>query len=370
MKRILLILVILLYMATAAIAVLALPDSVASDPSLFALVKTDTSSNSTVSVEVDRLVFSPGRGRNDKMYGFQPGSIYYYKDLFLVENISGSQLEVWYTLGEDLLELNRAGKFLMSVSNSQGDTWDPEEVIILEAQGRSGKVNFLFSTPPKHELKSYLCDITVHAAQYGNGLVSSPATTEGDLDLPESTDIEADFEEPTDEPLPDDDVGTDLDQRPLLVLEEDMGERPGEEIVVSPEDPGAAAREAGIELYNYWPFLLMLLIPLLWWFLYATSIHVLVPGKDGKYEIVGRKLGRWKDKKWHVNIQRQLNKYLDKHGVVVVDFRGGLLKNADKAVYSSKSNLGAGSKRFAVINDRKMIGWFNNLQGKANRMAG
>ena len=370
MKKFLLILVILLYMATAAIAVLALPDSVASDPSLFALVKTDTSANSTVSVEKDRLSFSPGRGRDGKMYGFQPGSIYYYRDLFLVENISGKPLDVWYTLGEDLLELNRAGTFMMSVSDSEDEAWEPEEVITLEAEGQSGKVDFLFSIPPKHALKSYLCNITVHAAQSSSGQGSPPSTGGGGTDLSEPTEPEADFGETTGEPLAGGDVGTEPDQGPLLLLEEDIGEGPVEELALSPEEPGAAAKETGIELYNYWPLLLLLLLPFLWWLLYASSLLVLVPGKDGEYEIVARKFARRKDKKWHLNVQKQLDKYASKYGYIAVDFRGRFLKDASKAVYSGKIVVGSGSKRYALISRYRQTVWLDDIYKKGNRAVG
>ena len=121
--------------------------------------------------------------------------------------------------------------------------------------------------------------------------------------------------------------------------------------------------------FNYWWLLLLLLLPLLW-LLYATSLLVLVPGKDGDYEIVARKIARRKDKKWHVNVEKQLNKYVDKYGFVAVDFRGRFLKDANKTVYAGKTSIGSGNKRYALISNHRLTTWLEDLYKKGNRAVG
>ncbi|MDZ4133465.1 MAG: hypothetical protein U1E11_10050, partial [Dethiobacteria bacterium] len=118
----------------------------------------------------------------------------------------------------------------------------------------------------------------------------------------------------------------------------------------------------------WWP-LLLLLIPGLLWFLLARLVLVRVPDKDGEYETVARKLARRKDKRWYVDIEKELDKYLAKYGVVMVDFRGGLIKDAKKAVYSGDTVLSTDEMRYAIINKQRYTSWVDELKTEVSKTA-
>lgn len=152
-----------------------------------------------------------------------------------------------------------------------------------------------------------------------------------------------------------------------------LGEGPVAELVVEPEAPQTALQETEVlpegaltepvaesKKVAWWP-LLLLLIPGLIWFLLARLVLVRVPGEDGEYETVARKLARRKEKRWYVDVEEQLEEYLVKHGEVMVDFRGGLIKEADKAVYAKDAVLGAGEVRYALIGRSRFVTWVEDL---------
>jgi hypothetical protein len=119
-------------------------------------------------------------------------------------------------------------------------------------------------------------------------------------------------------------------------------------------------------LLSLWP-LLLLLIPALIWFLLARLVLVRVPDNDGKLETVKRMIARRKDKRWFVDIEKQLDEYLVKHGQVVVDFRGGLIKDAKKTLYSGETILGADEPRYALVNKNRLVTWLDNLEEQVSQ---
>ncbi len=135
----------------------------------------------------------------------------------------------------------------------------------------------------------------------------------------------------------------------------------------APQVEPVAEAEAGS--FNFWP-LLLILIPALLWFLWARLVLVRVPNEKGEYRTVARKLARRKDKRWFVDVEKQLQEYLEKHREVLVDFRGGLIKDAKKAVYSGETTLSEGEKRFALINSRSFVNWVDELKERTERIAG
>ncbi len=120
---------------------------------------------------------------------------------------------------------------------------------------------------------------------------------------------------------------------------------------------------------NLW-WLLLLLIPALLWFLLARLVLVRVPDREGDYETVARKLARRKDKRWFVDIEKELDKYLAKHGEVMVDFRGGLIKEAKKAIYSGDTLLSADELRYALVNRQRYTNWVDKLNERMAKTAG
>ena len=88
MKKILAGLVLVVYFVSSVIAILAAPTSIVSNPVLFSLIEADTSKNDTVTVHGDRLSFNFGKGLDGNIYGLQPNSIYTYKNLIKVKNMT------------------------------------------------------------------------------------------------------------------------------------------------------------------------------------------------------------------------------------------------------------------------------------------
>ncbi len=142
-----------------------------------------------------------------------------------------------------------------------------------------------------------------------------------------------------------------------------------EEVVVALEAPQVTPVETGapvvteVSSVNLWNLLyLLIIVPVLLWFLLARLVLVRVPGKDGEYETVARKLARRKEKRWFVNVEKELDKHLQKYTEVLIDFRGGLIKEADKAVYSGETVLGKGEVRYALVNRSRSVTWIEKLQ--------
>ena len=194
---------------------------------------------------------------------------------------------------------------------------------------------------------------------------ADPATADPDPGLtdPDATDPD------TLEVTPEDPFAVPLADAPEPAPAE-AADIPAEEtVVVDPEAPEVAMpEEAEVLGVNYWPLLLLLLLPLLLWLLWSSRVLVMVPGRNGGYEVVARKIARPKEKQWHLNISRQLERYAAKHGYVIVDFRGRFLKDAGKVLYADKGALGSGRMRYALIGSERMVSWFDNLKDRANRV--
>ncbi len=148
-------------------------------------------------------------------------------------------------------------------------------------------------------------------------------------------------------------------------------ETPTEEITVPPETPQVVPLDDQVVgILSYWPNLLLLLIPLLIFFMIARIVLVMVPDPNGDYKIVARKFAWRKDKRWFVNLEKQLDKHLAKHGLVIVDFRGGFLKKASKMIYAGKTLLGASGLRYALIGSHRIVTWTSELKRQGARQVG
>jgi LPXTG-motif cell wall-anchored protein len=236
------ILLLMIWLAlSGTITVLATTPSVASSPSLFSIVKTDTSKNNNVQVNGSSMTFTPGTGIDGKMYGFQPGSMYYYEDLCRINNTWGGTIYLWHSLDGEMAELYNDGAFWLSCDSSAGEKWIPAigesgdydigdyEILELETDGSTGPINFTFSIAPGQELKDYSGNITFHArSDYDPG--DEPGDNPGD--------------DPGDDPgdEPGDDPGDELypespDQGP------EPSKDPGqdEELVINPEEPNVSS---------------------------------------------------------------------------------------------------------------------------------
>jgi hypothetical protein len=200
---------------------------------------------------------------------------------------------------------------------------------------------------------------------------------------PEEEEPLTETEEPESEPLSD---PVDLEFTPvaLLTLPEeeetiaallpliaavDVVQLP-EVVQVQPEIPEVVPEVAvsAVRVFSWWP-LLLLLIPAIIWFMLARLVLVRIPGKDEEYKTVARKLARRSNKRWFVEIEKELGKYLAKHGEVMVDFRGGLIKEANKAVYSGDNLLSAGETRYAIINKQRFTSWVDELKEQVSQIA-
>jgi hypothetical protein len=147
---------------------------------------------------------------------------------------------------------------------------------------------------------------------------------------------------------------------------------PIEEATILPEAPQVdPLSEQALSILSYWPYLLLLLlIPILLFFMLARQVLVMVPGTKSGYNIVARKFAWRKDKRWYVNIEKQLEKHLAKHGLVVVDFRGGLLKGASKMILAGETMLGASGLRYALIGSHRMVTWVSDLKRQVSSQVG
>lgn len=141
----------------------------------------------------------------------------------------------------------------------------------------------------------------------------------------------------------------------------------GAEIELLPETP--ETEPLGQVSIVKWPFLLLLAVLVLVWFAVSLLVLVRVPGSDGSLKTLSRKLARRKDKRWYVDVEKELDKYLAKYGEVMVDFRGGLIKGAKKAVYSGDTVLSADKTRYAIINKQRYTSWVDELKKEVSKTA-
>jgi parallel beta-helix repeat protein len=144
-----------------------------------------------------------------------------------------------------------------------------------------------------------------------------------------------------------------------------------EQVAVQPEAPATEPGEEGVSAvsaFNSWLFLL-LLIPILIWFLLAHQVVVLVPKGNDEYKVVARKLALRRDKRYFVDIEKQLTQYLAKHGELIVEFKGGLVSDARKAIYSGEIVLSADEKKYAMINRQRYTSWLNELKKQVSKTA-
>ncbi len=142
-----------------------------------------------------------------------------------------------------------------------------------------------------------------------------------------------------------------------------------EEIQVQPEEPQVVSLVEDIAT-RYWPLLLLLLLPLLIWFVAGSSVFILVPKENGKYQTVALRLAGRRDKHWFVNVEKPLAKYLESHGKVVVDFRGPMVRDSKTSVYLGNKLLSSSNMRYAVIGKRRLAVWSDNLIQQVNRLVG
>jgi hypothetical protein len=206
-----------------------------------------------------------------------------------------------------------------------------------------------------------------------------------DLEDPDPDPEEPDPEDPDpDDPDPDPDVpDIILTADPILPVEPEEPETGTEETAepvveeellvaleapqVNPDDSEmpVVTEVSAVSLWNL--LYLLLLAPVLLWLMLARLVLVRVPGKDGEYETVARKLASRKEKRWFVNVEKELDKHLQQYTEVLIDFRGGLIKKADKAVYSGEKILGEGDVRYALINRSRSVTWVEKLQDKLEK---
>ncbi len=180
------------------------------------------------------------------------------------------------------------------------------------------------------------------------------------------------------DPFPETPVETAADdQAPAGLVTAVVAEVPGEQTVVTtpeqvqvqPEQPQVVPLVEDI-VTLYWPFLLLLLVPLLIWLIAGSSVLILVPKGDGKYKTVALRLAGRRDKNWFVNVEKPLEKYLESHGKVIVDFRGAFVRDSKTSIYVGKKLLGSSEMRYALINERRLASWAENLKQQASRIAG
>ncbi|HOP69735.1 MAG: hypothetical protein WBK48_01075 [Dethiobacteria bacterium] len=222
-RAIKLILVFWLILSGSVVVLASPPLSVPSDPPIFSVVKTDTSKNLTVQVQSDRLVFMPGMGVGEQMYGFQPNSTYSYEDLCRLDNLTEGTIHVWYTLTGDLQALYEAGVVSLGLGSPSQD-WLPLDRLAIEAGGQSLPINFTFKIPSGTDYlgRSLTGQLIFHAETEEEGIVVPP-------DEPETT--------PTDE-------------------------EPDEELVVPPETPETPGKHPGTS-GSQLPVSVLVLIPLI-----------------------------------------------------------------------------------------------------------
>ncbi len=142
-----------------------------------------------------------------------------------------------------------------------------------------------------------------------------------------------------------------------------------EEITLPPEEPQVEPVADIVKLIAFWP-LLLLLLPLLLWLLFSSTLRLLVPDENGKFKVVSRRIARYKNGKWHTNIGKELTKHLPEKRLLIVDFKGGFLKKAGKHIYSGEKVIASGSLRYAVFGTDRFVSWMDDLKQRSARMIG
>jgi LPXTG-motif cell wall-anchored protein len=236
------------------ITVLATTPSVASSPGLFSIVKTDTSKNNNVQVNGSSMTFTPGTGIDGKMYGFQPGSMYYYEDLCRINNTWGGTIYLWHSLDVEMAELYNEGAFWLSCDASSGEKWIPAiegnedyDILELKTDGSTGPINFTFSIAPGQELKDYSGNISFHARSDYDVVDDNPGDYFGDRSGadPGGEEDELTPESPAQGPEPSEDLDRDEElvinpEKPNVPLENE--DTPDDNLIVLwPEQPGTSA---------------------------------------------------------------------------------------------------------------------------------
>jgi hypothetical protein len=164
---------------------------------------------------------------------------------------------------------------------------------------------------------------------------------------------------------------------PAEIVTAVVAEVPGEQTVVTtpeeaqvqPEQPQIVPLIEDIATF-YWPLLFLLLLPLLIWLVAGSSVFILVPDENGKYKTVALRLAGRRDKHWFVNVEKPLDKYLESHGKVIVDFRGPFVRDSKTSVYVGEKRLGSSEMRYAIINERRLASWTDHLKQQVSRIAG
>ncbi len=186
----------------------------------------------------------------------------------------------------------------------------------------------------------------------------APPTDLPVIATPDPVDIE--------ETLPDDDVAVVTPDTPEEVADVDP-----DEVLVDPEEPQIIPwYEDIIRSRFFWPILLLLIIPLLAWFILARHVLVLVTDHQGREKILAIKLARHKNLVWTVNVKRQIDKYLPYHGELIIDFKGFAMKDKNKSVRLEDTVLGTGSTRYARLLQSLMVKWSDSISRGNSRQAG
>lgn len=128
--------------------------------------------NEVICVGDGNLEFCPGTGRGGTMYGFQPASMYVYKDMFNIKNNVSKPVRVWYTLEGALDDWHqhtdgctfRESMFTVACG-SQELEWlpGPEHKVDVAADGVLGPVHFYFEIPSQYSLGEYTGAFIVYA---------------------------------------------------------------------------------------------------------------------------------------------------------------------------------------------------------------
>ncbi len=163
MKRVFLFFLAACLALMGAATVLAAGPWVDSIPFLFSVIKTDTSKNNTVSVVGNLMTFNFGSGIGGQIYGFQPHSIYTYRDLVQVKNNVQKTIYVWYTLDGGLAELYEADILRLCAEDPSGEMWPQYKPIPIHGGQRSGPISFEFHIPGEQQLMHFSGNLSFHA---------------------------------------------------------------------------------------------------------------------------------------------------------------------------------------------------------------
>lgn len=154
MKKALLLFLIVWLALAGTIAARTAGPGVQSEPHLFSVIKTDRSKNANVNISGNRMWFTPGYGVGERIYGFQPGSTYHYRNLVRLQNDSSAAIIAWYTLEGELADLHAAGVFSLGLEG-RAEHWKQSSGQLIEAGGSTAPVNFYFEIPSGQRRAGY-----------------------------------------------------------------------------------------------------------------------------------------------------------------------------------------------------------------------